>query len=424
MRNLSLVVLIFGLVGFADLNAGKCSQTSFHDSKRDRDFEAVQAFVNSKRTIPFVEKKDWLKIFGLIKVEGYYRNEERAGIPVRGAGALDPSNVPIPRANWDAAVDLNFLYKCKPMKGLVRVQYKNNFGMHPLPGKCDTIPAGLHGSGTCNRLCLKDAYIKWRMFDCNESRDHLDFGIGRRQIAKFFESRVQYHSEFDGMMFKYSHKFEPSWKVYGRVGGFIVDERADHYAYIGEVGVLDLLELNIDLKYSFVDWLKNGKNRCETHRAEGTQFRNSQWLAAYHLDPDVLGKKLRLYGAVVCNHAAERRARTNNKRANLAWYVAFVLGDVKKECDWAFNMAYEYVEAQAVPDRDVHGIGRGNILKEYFSSDGRGNTNYKGWHFELLYAITDKLTVDAIFDYTRAADRSIGGKHVSSKCEVDLALAF
>jgi hypothetical protein len=54
----------------------------------------------------------------------------------------------------------------------------------------------------------------------------------------------------------------------------------------------------------------------------------------------------------------------------------------------------------------------------------RGNTNYEGWKVEGLYAITDNLTLDTIYEKSRAYDSDIGGRHKYSKFELEAIYAF
>ena len=98
---------------------------------------------------------------------------------------------------------------------------------------------------------------------------------------------------------------------------------------------------------------------------------------------------------------------------------------MRKEGDWALEIQYQVVQAQAMPDDDAGGICRGNILDESFTTcSRRGNTNYKGWKFEGLYAFTDNLTLDTIIEWSKAEDSRIGGTHTYSKFEMEAIYAF
>ncbi|MCE5315767.1 MAG: hypothetical protein LLG04_00190, partial [Parachlamydia sp.] len=85
----------------------------------------------------------------------------------------------------------------------------------------------------------------------------------------------------------------------------------------------------------------------------------------------------------------------------------------------------QVVQAFAIPDGDVSGIGRGNVLDESVTGfTARGNTNFEGWRFEGLYAITDNLTLDTIIEFSREYDKKIGGTHRYSKLELETIYAF
>ena len=65
------------------------------------------------------------------------------------------------------------------------------------------------------------------------------------------------------------------------------------------------------------------------------------------------------------------------------------------------------------------------------SSDGpwglfprRGNTNFIGYRFEFLYAITDNLSIDAIYEFSNEEDRRIGGRHHYNDFELEAIYAF
>ena len=100
------------------------------------------------------------------------------------------------------------------------------------------------------------------------------------------------------------------------------------------------------------------------------------------------------------------------------------MGDVEKEGDWALEIQYQYVEALAVPDKDMSGIGRGNVLNNTFTSKQRGNTNFRGWRIQGLYAITDNINIDGMIEASKAINPRLGGRHTYSKVEIETIYAF
>jgi hypothetical protein len=296
---------------------------------------------------------------------------------------------------------------------------------------CYEDPEGYHGSGRCNDICLKKAYMGYNV--CCEGCTRFDVEIGRRNLYNVFDSQIQFLSRFDGILLRYSSSWECFADWYLNLAGFVVDERVNHFAWVTELAFINIFDAGFDFKYSFIDWRKNGRNRCWEHNPRGFRFENSQFLLAYNVNPEMLCTPATIYGAFLWNHGARRfrhfdhegNRRTHHKRKNIGWYVGFTIGEVVQECDWAFDFQYQVVEAQAVPDEDVSGIGRGNVLDESFTSCARrGNTNYKGWRLEGLYALTDNLTLDSILEWSRAQDNTIGGRHHYSKFEIEAIYAF
>jgi len=72
----------------------------------------------------------------------------------------------------------------------------------------------------------------------------------------------------------------------------------------------------------------------------------------------------------------------------------------------------------------MSGIGRGNVRNSTLTADGLGDTNFKGFRFEFLYALTNDISIDSIIEWSRALDKKIGGKHNYSKVELEAIYAF
>ena len=125
---------------------------------------------------------------------------------------------------------------------------------------------------------------------------------------------------------------------------------------------------------------------------------------------------------------------TKNKKENLGWYGGIYLGQVIKEGDWAIDIEYVVVQAQAVPDADISSIGRGNIFNEGLFDEmddlgsldipRRGNGNFYGWRLNYLYALTDNLTADFVYQWSQAQNRRIGGTHSYHDFEMEVIYAF
>lgn len=445
----------------------------FDEELNESDFDAVRDFVNTKRDIPLDEKTANLKIAGDVRTE--WRNMHETGRKgnilgpqrqLRGGYATDYGDYPVSCNDFDIEFNAYFSYTTDRTWAVAQVQYdcsagvfdnnKECPGQGPLSeqgqrsirsdGKLSPDPEGWHGSGTCNNVCLKKAYMGYNLFTCEDTR--FDVELGRRRLSHVFDSNIQFLSQFDGILFKYSDKFESVDSWYINLAGFVVNQRVNQFAWVVETGFMNICDSGFDLKYSFIDWQKNGRAQCfykdeddsvnhdecpPQHwfrNPEAFQFLNSQITLNYHLE-NTFCVPANLFAAYLYNHG---RKRTNyvasdgeirrSGRLNTAWYVGFVIGKVVKEGDWSFQAQYQYVGALAVPDGDVRGIGRGNVLDESFTSVERGNANFKGWSFEALYALTDNLTINTCLEWSNAAKAYVGGHHHYSKMEVEAIYAF
>jgi len=230
----------------------------------------------------------------------------------------------------------------------------------------------------------------------------------------------------DGILLKYSSNWECVGDWYIQAAGFVVDEHVDHFAWVAEAGWLDIMDWGFDFRYSFIDWVKKGHNRCGINDPRGFHFRNSQFSLQYNFN--VMCMPSNIFGAFLWNHDArkvcENRKNPHRRHQNIGWYVGFEWGQVLHEGDWAIKGQYQVVEAFAIPEGDVSGIGRGNILQNSITANNCGNTNYKGWRVEALYALTDNLTINPRFDWSTEKDANLGGKHRYNQLLMEVIYAF
>lgn len=422
-RLLVVVLLIYLFVPFNIFSQCDIEDDPFHDRNRQRDFEAVQKFVNEKRMVTLRDKKEILEIYGDIRFEYLNRAESQDGRHLRGHDAVDSKGIHISKTHLDAVVNLRFDYRTERSWSHVNIEINNTCGIQRDITTCAEDPQGMFGSGFCDELCLKKCWLGYNLYECKDSFK-IDIEFGRRPLYSVFESYIEFKNRFDGVLFKFKKKLKPSSELYLYFSPFVVDERVDHFAYIGEVGWLDVLDMKIDARYSLIDWRKHGRNRCGVLNARGNRFQISQVSAAYNFNPDVFHHNAKIYGAFLVNHAAKKLRVTRFHKENIGWYAGFIIGEVDKKGDWSLDINYQLVQAQAIPDSDINGIGRGNILGETFTANRRGKTNYRGWHFEALYALTDHLTFDILYEFSKAANPRIGGRHNYNKFEFDVILDF
>lgn len=427
-----------------------------------------------------------LEVSGDVRTEWRYLSEREDHLRLRPrrtlslAEAINHSVIPVERRtkfpvgknDFDIEVNLKFEFTAEKTWAFAQIQFDNAMGVEDNEISDFYDPQGYHGSGTQDSLDLKRAYWGYNLYE--KGCDRIDLEVGRRRLYDIFDSKIQFGSRFDGALIKFLSCIGDT-KCYLFGAGIVVDEKVNHFAYATEVGFLDIQNSGFDLKYSFIHWNKFGHNRyygrrsifsafqdgqntvilpAESNRVteyyfnnpRGFRFQNSQFTAIFHLESLSCWKSRfkfngLIYGGVVYNHAASKikylssevvggnpanvlYTLNTHKKQPWAFYVGFTLGKVKKEGDLSFDVQYQWVGANAIPDDDIAGIGRGNYFGESFTCNGRGATNYRGWRFEALYAITDDLTIDSILEFSNALNPKIGGPHHYSKFELEAIYAF
>jgi hypothetical protein len=488
-----LVVSLLGVFQSADAqDVGQ--ETNFDRQLNTRDDQPVREFVQSKENIDIKEKSRNLEISGDVRFE--WRSIQEKGIvlykncesgsngsycpsdfherfrSLRGGDHVDMRGLPISTNDFDVEFNFKVKYSFKKAWAAAHLQFDNPAGIrgrNDCEGvysvfNCDGsevedfVPRdtrrALKGSGEAMFITLKRAYMGYNVFA--DGKQRVDIELGRRKLDDVFDSEIQFTNRFDGALFKYAVSVKNITDFYWNTAVFVVDERVNHFGYVSEVGFLDIYESGFDIKYSFINWQKNGKNRCFIRNPLGANFLNSQITLAYTFSPMINGRDdipVEFYGGFLVNHAAKKTIFTKGKKKNLGWYAGVYIGNVDKEGDWSIDIEYIGVQAQAVPENDVGSIGRGNIYDEHLldiidgycwnkGSNGdsslyscpssyiigylprRGNTNFVGWRFECLYAITDNLSLDFVYEFSNEEDKRIGGPHRYSDFEIEAIYAF
>ncbi len=459
MKFLRTIIPILVVVGFAstslyargpekDFEDNVCDKGDLHrhdNQLSERDWEELYDFINTKRQWTVDDKGCKLTISGDVRADWRHTNEkgyileDGKSVHLRGSNRSDDNGVRVSRNDFDVEFNLYFDYCSDKAWAVAWVQFDNTAGVEFNDHKKDD-KKGFHGSGFCCDLCLKKAYVGYNI--CCNGDTRFDVEVGRRHLYHVFDSEVQFLSRFDGLLLKYCSSWDCVADWYAYLGGFVIDERSNHFGWVTEIGLLNIYDCGFDLKYSFIDWTKRGENRYSKRDPVGHKFKVSQFTGYYHFTPDYLCMPAKIYGAFIWNHDADNFKSRNvsvkekegestvEKKAKIdrdkryAWYAGFRIGEVCKCGDWAFDAQYQYVQAQAVPDRDVSGIGRGNWFDERLTKTGRGNTNYKGWRVEALYALTNNLTIDATFEASREIDKEIGDTHRYSQFQLETIYAF
>ncbi len=437
-------VLALGLlsnVAMGDIDNRQQDRNRFEEELNERDFDALRDYLKTKREVDLNDKSKEITISGDVRAEWRHLKEflhDKSLRPRRDKIENQKGKIPTSDNDFDAEFNLRIDYDLERTWATAHVQFDNSGGVDGSGISCDKDRGGFHGSGSCDNLCLKKAFFGYEIYECGNTEFYVE--LGRRNLYNIFDSRIQFLSRFDGVYLHYESAYEDhcgrnvcDW--YGSFGGFVVDERVNQGAWVAEIGFLNIYDSGIDFKYSVIDWRKRGKNRCGKQDPEGFKFINSQFTMAYRFEAEIIGSPATVYGAFLINHLGHRRHYYDRKEVkqlaknqNTGWYLGFKLGEVAKEGDWSFEMCYEYVKAFAVPDEDASGICNGNVLNSSITQKGDkgagGNTNYKGWRFETLYALTDNITIDTQLEWSASANENIGGKHYYSKFELEAIYAF
>lgn len=427
---------LFGQSGDVDF-----SDKTDPDSK---DMDALRRWLRDKRFVTMKEIGGDLSISGEVRTEFQATNERTNGIQQR-----NNANLPFlkPMYAWDVEVNVMIDYRTDRTWAAVKLEFDNDMGIR---------------SGTTNRIRLEKAYLGGRIVPGDTFI--VDAEIGRRNLFNVFDSKVQFSSLYDGALFRFNKAFDSLGDYYFNVGPFLVDDITNHYGYVGEMGALGVGNTGMNLKYSFINWYRPGGEDEKGNTAYQTALTNqryrflvSQLLAYYQFYPQWIGKRLiKIYAAGVMNHFAltskivnrhpvgqqgvvipTEIIPTGGEKANLAWYAGVSIGVVKKAGDWAVDANYQWVQAQAYPDFDNLGIGRGNAANVglyTMNADGSGggttqktavgNTNFKGFEIEALYAITNNLVVQQNFRYSNTLNLDIGPNEKYRQYELEFIYAF
>ncbi len=388
-----------------------------------RDIQALREWVNTKRQVTVKEIGGALSLSGEVRFELQSTNEKVNGIRQRGPGAplygrSDGNYYPYPTNSWDIEVNVMLDYRTDRTWSAIKLEFDNN--------------AGIYG-GSLNRIKLEKAYFGVRAIESDAM--NFDIEVGRRKMSTFLDSNLEFASIADGVVFRVAKSFEKAGDFYSNLAAFIVDERNNHYGYVGEIGLLNVASTGLETKYSLVKW--NSKRSASFINLVNFDFLVSQLILGYRFVPGNLGKMVKVYVAGLYNHAAEARAITANKKANAGGYIGFSIGQARKKGDWSFDANYQVLQAQAVPDFDEGGIGLGNTPNAGLYSvniDGSGgpttlstaagNGNFRGFQFTLDYLLTDAIIMQQQWQQSITLDDSIGPFRQYKQYEIEFIYAF
>ncbi|NGX60693.1 MAG: hypothetical protein K940chlam9_00160, partial [Chlamydiae bacterium] len=385
------------------------------------DPRVLRDFIESRGLISCREKQGTLTIAGDARARWVSAGEKRNGIAQRGT----QTNTAINR--YKSEINLFLDYVAPRSWVSSKLRWANFDGKD---------------GGSATKVEMERAFIGYDLYHEGDTDFYIE--VGRSKLDFMFESHIEFTSTFDGIHLFFTRCLPSVGKFTIHGGPFLIDSFYNHYSWIFETGITGWRGTGLGFKYSLVDWRRraptldygNLKDSGKTLIRDNPRYRFlvSQMLFGYTREIDFLGcKTLYLYGAVLANHDAKRTKTTNFKKLNGAWYAGFTLGKLCKACDWSVDINYQSVQAQAVPEYDLRGIGHGNAIDQLLSdnillgkdaADGIGFTNYKGWQFNLLYAMTDSMSLRAKAEYSTPRNSEVGGRGRYKAFEMSVIYAF
>jgi hypothetical protein len=359
---------------------------------REDDVRAIRDWLNAKRQVTVKEKGGALSISGEVRTEFQTTNERINGVRQRGSGGATGE----PKNAFDVEADLMMDYRTDTTWAAIKLKFDNDAGIF---------------SGSKNKISLDRAYLGVRLLD--RETFTVDGEVGRRKMGNIFDSKIEFDSLFDGLLMSYDASFEKVGNFYAHIGSFIIDDRRNHFGYVGELGLLNIANTGFYSKYSLIDW--DTKHYPKNHTIGAKTFTNlnqrfhfliSQLIFGYRFIPVKLDRLVVIYLAGLYNHKAQKSKITRHRKLNWGSYFGFSIGELKKQGDWAFDANYQAVAPQAIPDFDVSGIGLGNTNRSGFFTEfedgtgapqtretASGKVNYRGYQFTLEYLLTNNITL-------------------------------
>jgi hypothetical protein len=390
------------------------------DDMDQKDVNAVREWINTKRQVTVRELGGALSISGEVRTEFQSTAEVLNGVKQRGHGGavIGKGGSPLPTNAFDVEVNLMLDYRTEGSWGSIKLEFDNDAGII---------------SGTLNKLKLERAYWGVRVIDGDTYS--FDNELGRRRMSTIVDSKIEFNNFFDGIWFKYDQGYDPIGDLYVHAGVFVINENRNQFGYLGELGILNIGGTGLYSKYSLIDWnTKNLHNKASNQRYD---FLVSQLMLGYRFLPERLQRVVEVYLAGLWNSNAHKIALTNHKRANWGSYLGVSIGELKKKGDWAFDINYQVLAAQCVPDFDVQGIGLGNAADSGFYTvdlDGAGaattrktaggDVNYRGFQMTLDYLLTNQLNMQQSWQQSITLDDNIGPFHRYKQYEIEFIYGF
>lgn len=403
------------------------------DEISSRDDQALREFTSSKLKGSLADKMENINLSGDIRLEYNQKEEKRNGHHVLGNNSKDlifnTDKTKGPNSFLDVEVHMAVDYECNDLWGVFELEWDNNAGVENRGYESDN---ALFGSGSSDNIAVRKAYVGYHVIenDCA----YFDIEFGRRNLDDVFISKVQFDSVFDGILLDYGYDFESFADTTLKYGVFLVDNVSDHFGYVVEGGLHNIMYTDLDLTYTYTHWKHAGRNRAKSKDPIGANFQISQLGAAWKIPGlGYCGNDVMLFGALLHNHTAKK---TTQGRQDFGWYLGAQYGKVRKRGDVAAEIRYEWVQAQVVPDRDNGGVTRGTshpYSRQTFEAkvnEKAGTGNYKAVYAKALIGLAKNLSLELKVKSSRAINKNLlkdgafGGSHAYNEFKVTTIFAF
>jgi hypothetical protein len=398
--------------------------------------DIIEPFIVEHRETP-LPCKPGLTFSGNVRT-GYRRLSERIGSQnILGKGSATAAN-PAGLAKQPVRIEfnLNFDYRGDYTWATVKVGYGNGAGVI---------------SGDVDGLGLSRALFGITLYEgCAGS---LMAEVGRKPFSDAFRSEVMCGSRIDGLYGRWEKGFEGIGVASTSAAYLVADYRVNYWAWAYGATLREIFCSGAYVEYINVDWYHGGqgpgrifqlqeKNTPPITELPGLKdspkwsYVTSQLQVGYKFPRIFLCNSVDVFGALLYNWAA-RRSDVAQSRYPLGFYAGVWLGKVQCPGDWSLKVLYQYVEPQAILEKDLAGITIGNNRKTSMydqlnsppaggidPNQANGPSNYKGWSINAAYGVIDDLTVELLYEAAKEAVATIGGRHYYSRFEVKTVYAF
>jgi hypothetical protein len=368
------------------------------------DLEALEKYIQDLRSRTLNKKLSYLSIAGDVRVSWRDQRGERHGRATFGVDGK-PS-----RQQWKAEANLLLDIGRLPSWGMMKLNFNDKLGSDIDSKTAVSLQRALVGYDFVDSPC-RSVYIQG----------------GREGLFDDFDSRIEFNANYDGFMFNWTEKVAEWGDYYIKGGPLIVDYRKNNYGWVVETGVEDLGTWGPTFKVSLIDW---GNEFRDVDRKNNTSFVVVQYLASYWWEFAWCKAPLEIYAAYLQNYAAKPLAITLHRKEDKGWYAGFTFGKLRNAGDWVIDLNYQWVQALAIPQFDLSGIGLGaeSPMSGFFKADrasqAQGNSNYKGVAFKGSVNFTKSLIGQLKWEFSQPIITQIGGRGFYQKTQLQMMFAF